>query len=386
VEVLFKEDLSILAEEQIRCLKYVATRAPIAVSDVEDNFARETTNSLIHAHFLIRSGMNYVIYWDIFRDYLVEGRVPHIPWARTFQRGPVLAVRTLQELTKLGPAGTPAIAVAIGLKERPCMNLLGDLVALQLVDRDQDNLYKPAAHLEGLAPAVIALHAQNQLKRHVVVRELGSRMEKGKDFDAETWDHFFASAQPGMTNVAQSTLRTYATTLRSWLAFAWLLEAKGQRFIRPVGSAAPVGFLQTRITDRGQFLGTGSPNAFRRLLQTLKATPSGVGRKELLAAGLRNALRDAMALGLITIVPNGGMQLCKSAQDDSIVEAMAKAAILKQETVQFIKGEIESGNQDWNVIGENLRKELAAPWVAASTKRYINGLRRYYAWATGMDA
>ncbi len=54
IEQLFKDDLSLLREEQIRCLKYVAAKGPIATADVEGNFARETTNHLITEvlHFL----------------------------------------------------------------------------------------------------------------------------------------------------------------------------------------------------------------------------------------------------------------------------------------------------------------------------------------------
>jgi len=34
VEMLFKEDLSLLKDEQIRCLRFVANRAPIPVAEV----------------------------------------------------------------------------------------------------------------------------------------------------------------------------------------------------------------------------------------------------------------------------------------------------------------------------------------------------------------
>src|SRR4029078_1224922 len=60
IEQLFKQDLEQLKDEHLRCLKFVATRAPIAVSEVEEKFSRDTTNLLIHQRLLVRSGMNYV--------------------------------------------------------------------------------------------------------------------------------------------------------------------------------------------------------------------------------------------------------------------------------------------------------------------------------------
>ena len=102
VESLFKEDLAGLKPEQIRCLKYVAEKAPAYVSEVEDLFSADLTNSLLSKRLLVRSGLNYVIYWDIFRDYLTHGRAPQIPWARTFQRDPRSAVRAVQMVVQEG--------------------------------------------------------------------------------------------------------------------------------------------------------------------------------------------------------------------------------------------------------------------------------------------
>jgi hypothetical protein len=134
IELLFKEDLEQLQEEHIRCLKYIASRSPVAVAEVEESFPREVTNHLLNQHLLVRSGMNYVIYWDIFRDYLVEERVPEIPWARTFQRRPSIALKALTVLGDKGPLTAPELGAQIRVTEGAAFNILGDLVALQLVD------------------------------------------------------------------------------------------------------------------------------------------------------------------------------------------------------------------------------------------------------------
>jgi len=150
IEQLFKEDLEQLQEEHLRCLKFVASRAPIAVAEVEESFSRDTTNLLINLHLLVRSGMNYVVYWDIFRDYLVEERVPQIPWARTFQRTPPVALRALKVLEDKGPLAAVTLGEHLLLKEGPTFNLLGDLVAFQLVDADGVGNYRIPSHLSDL--------------------------------------------------------------------------------------------------------------------------------------------------------------------------------------------------------------------------------------------
>jgi hypothetical protein len=172
IELLFKEDLQQLQDEHIRCLKYTAAQGPVAVAEVEESFSREVTNHLINQHLLVRSGMNYVIYWDIFRDYLVEERVPEIPWARTFQRTPSIAVRALEMLHKNGPLTAGTLGKHIKVSEKAAFNIIGDLVALQLVDTHMAGMYKVAAHLEALTRDSIARVTRNQLKRHVISRAI----------------------------------------------------------------------------------------------------------------------------------------------------------------------------------------------------------------------
>ena len=129
VEVLFREDVAGLKPEQLRCLKHVAERAPAYVSEVEDYFTPDITNSLLSRWLLVRSGLNYVVYWDIFRDYLTEGRVPQIPWARTFQRDPRSAVLAAQAVQSEGSISAGRVAKVLNGTERGCVNVMSDLVA-----------------------------------------------------------------------------------------------------------------------------------------------------------------------------------------------------------------------------------------------------------------
>ena len=381
VEHLFKEDLSVLGAEMQRCLKYVATRAPIAVSEVEEHFSRDTTNFLINSHLLVRSGMNYVIYWDIFRDYLVDGRVPYIPWARTFQRGPTFAIKALHTLAEIAPVTSAELAPALGLKERPCVNLLGDLVALQLVDRVEGDLYKPAAHLRTLEPLNIAQHVQGQFRRHVVVREMTGRLERGRPFTLETWDDLFSTAQPGTSNFSPRTVRQYAMTLRSWLLFAGLLQETGRQYLRPSGNVAALGILKPRNAGHGSFLGTATPKALSQLLMILNKSNEYIPRYELESKGFRNAVVDAFALKLIVGTTQTGVRLSETVTNEAVLIQNAKRAVLKQRTIQLISSLMATGHTDWSLAGEQVRQSLGANWKATSTTRYIGGLRRYYRWA-----
>jgi len=82
IEELFKADIEKLEPDEIKGIKYIALRASegsfFEASEVNDKIAEDVINSLRDKRLIIRSGLNYNIYWDIFRDYLVTGQVPRI--------------------------------------------------------------------------------------------------------------------------------------------------------------------------------------------------------------------------------------------------------------------------------------------------------------------
>lgn len=379
VELLFKEDLSLLTEEQIRCLKYVAQKAPLAVAEVENSFSRETTNSLIHKRLLVRSGMNYVIYWDIFRDYLVEERVPHIPWARTFQREPASAFRALQKLSQLRSATVSELSLALGLKEGPCLNLLGDLVALQLIDRMEDS-YLPSRNLRDLEPHTVAEYAQGQLRRHIIMRELSSRWDKGKLIDLSEWDKLFKEAHPRTSAFSQKTIRKYAMDLRRWLVFAGLLEQGGKYINRPVGKGKQMGLLTPAKAGLGIFLGSAPPESIVHIFKVLTENQGRIKRSKLEELGLRNAIVDAATLGLI-VSEEGTVELRIPRPSREEFIEMAKAAVLEQDVVKIVSQALSEGTSNTITLGERVREKLRANWKTSSMKRYGNGIRRYYYWA-----
>jgi len=200
VQALFEEDLAGLTPVQIRCLKYVAEHAPAYVSEVEEHFSSDATNLLLSKRLLVRSGLNYVIYWDIFRDYLVEGRAPQIPWARSFQRDPNSAVRAVQLVAQERTLSAKRAAEILGGSERGWLNVMSDLVALQLLDRIAEDSYRLASHVKSVKPVDLADHIHGQLARHVFCREL-ALLERDAAVTNDTLDRLVENTRPASTPV-----------------------------------------------------------------------------------------------------------------------------------------------------------------------------------------
>lgn len=380
IELLFKEDLEQLQDEHIRCLKFIASRAPVAVAEVEEGFLRDVTNHLINQHLLVRSGMNYVIYWDIFRDYLVEERVPEIPWARTFQRMPSIALKALEVLEEYGPLTALALGEYIKVTEGAVFNILGDLVALQLVDSSSAGLYQVAAHLGNLTPASIARVTRNQLKRHVVSRAIERSWEKGRSVEYEDWVNFVSEEQLRTKTFSRATRRSYARTLRGWLLFAGLLEARSNGIARPDGEGAQMGTTTSMKLNAGRFLGTSKPSRLQDLIFEIYAAGKGVPRSILESRGFRNAIADAIALGLATI-REGNVCLCRVFADEASLLSFAKELIGRQATVGIAVESMRAASGQRKEAARLLATRLDASWKPVSSVRNLGGLLRYATWA-----
>ncbi len=76
VEELFQEDLRGLSIVEEDALRRIARAAPIPLLELGEEFRPEVVQSLIDRRLVVRIGVKYDIYWDIFRDYLNVGRVP----------------------------------------------------------------------------------------------------------------------------------------------------------------------------------------------------------------------------------------------------------------------------------------------------------------------
>jgi hypothetical protein len=81
-EALFKNDVEGLSPEEIKALDYIAKRSFegdfFDATEVEEKISEQIITALTNKRLVVKSGTKYNVYWDIFRDYLVTGKVPPI--------------------------------------------------------------------------------------------------------------------------------------------------------------------------------------------------------------------------------------------------------------------------------------------------------------------
>ncbi|WP_181369499.1 restriction endonuclease [Flavobacterium album] len=82
IKDLFEKDKERIEPDELKGLKLIAQKAYdgefFEISEVGESIDSKVVDSLLHKRLIIKSGINYNIYWDIFRDYLVTNIIPPI--------------------------------------------------------------------------------------------------------------------------------------------------------------------------------------------------------------------------------------------------------------------------------------------------------------------
>ena len=98
IEALFKKDLSDLDGRQMACLTQVAKDSPADNYRIVEKFGDKTVEALMHRRLVMRNAGKLLVYWDIFRDYVLYGQVPAIPTRYVPVTAPASAKRVLDSL------------------------------------------------------------------------------------------------------------------------------------------------------------------------------------------------------------------------------------------------------------------------------------------------
>lgn len=245
IKRLFKKDLEtyVTTEKQVACLRYIAKYSPVPMNEVIEKFGITVVNCLEDNRFVIRTGINYTIYWDIFREYILEDKVPIIPLSYR----PRNRIHTVLEIFRLVAQEDSKIITLVELiriakyKNQTIQSVLWDLQNFGLVTyhvdkREINSIFKNASNEE------IANYLAKQLEEHLVIKEITKQLKPGKPMTLWGFQSFLAKAYSLEKNHKKNTIKDYASRMLSWFLFAGLLEKHGyQQIVIPVGEGKQKG-------------------------------------------------------------------------------------------------------------------------------------------------
>lgn len=378
ISSLFDQDLNSLTDSEMGCLKLVAKNAPMDWYEVLENAGHEVVQSLQNKRLLIRRGDKLNLYWDIFRDYVLFGTIPSIPFTYIPQSPSLDALlRVSMELDDIEGKSLQQLADSAKLQESTVRNIIHDLEQFGVISI-ADNQITIDNHLNDLDVRSILLNIRILFKRHALT-ELLKKYNTVKPANTEQLIVYLKLINP----TAQYHIRTwttYANRMVVWLHAFGLIsrESDGIRYKDfgdiSDGDVKKWGGERKRIV----FLGDTSPakviEAFNLLKQGAK---SQISMKNL---GFRNACAVLYRFRLIELTSAGEYRVPESVINSLSIKIIWEEAS-KEESIEFVKT-LLAGDPSLSPvqIGEYVANKFNRNWKPASWKRVGNSLRQWAGW------
>lgn len=295
IEQLFKNDLEKLESEEVQGIKYIALRASdgtfFEASEVDDKISEDIINSLRDKRLIIRSGLNYNIYWDIFRDYLVTSQVPKIGESYIIRSSVNLCLEIF--LIFKGEAQLTSINIQNKLQKvitkETVENCLIDLRSIGLI-RKIEKLEKFAVRDASVEVSTnyFKKYLTGKFKNYTIQIQLN---ELAPPITNEAIIKVFKTNFKGYT-FKDRTWRTYANYLINWLIFTDL-DIKTKLELPVKGGGKKISFYRDLAKNIAK---TSLRNTPQKVLKFIEKLSKGENISNL-SSGI---IRDLAVLGLIS--------------------------------------------------------------------------------------
>lgn len=295
IEALFQRDLADLSAAQLACLQRIAKDSPADHFKMVEIFTDKVVESLTHRRLIVRNSGKLVVYWDIFRDFVLFGKVPAIPGRYIPVTSPPAAKRVIELVRQ--STSLSRLADQLGLQSVTLDNVARDMVMMGMCVYHRKNERLSRIHDTEAATLAAAFRF---FSNHVLLRVAYEAF--GKDFRRvplpniyRVWKSEFPS-----TEYAEKTIATIGRRMIAWFqAFGILVVESGDLVSSRPQQLPPVDFGQfaaegRRHRSRRLFLGESPPIRVMELVQRMLQADF------VAAPGDRNALYVLNALRLIT--------------------------------------------------------------------------------------
>lgn len=151
---LFKQDVERISSEENRALVLIAKYADAGTflheTDIPELVQLEVITSLLQRRLIIKTGLVYKPYWDVFREFILTGEIPPLTFNFILHQSPIVCFSIFKNFTpnkKLSIEDLYVISLKQKkLKKETIINILIELQRLDLVDKDEvtGQFYLPA--------------------------------------------------------------------------------------------------------------------------------------------------------------------------------------------------------------------------------------------------
>lgn len=377
VQNLFDADLAELGPLEQEALRHIARYAPIPIGEVMERMSGPVVESLLNRRLVVQVGERLDTYWDIFRDYLNDGRIP-VEDSYILRQSPISVARLLREVVaKDGDASVPDIAERLGTSENVVFNLSRELRLLGATSYEP-NRVRLLPELWNAADREHELRRRVSvsLRRHRAYSTFVALAERSGGISVQSYAHELPGAFPAV-EVKDSTWVGYARVYLQWFEYAGLAVQKGPLWsVAPDGAPGVSDLLGARIMRRlkGGFPHDAPGPSIKLLLQVADDDTE-------IASHDSRAAKPLLVLGAISEGPAGKYHLRQRnlVVDGAVVPQVLLTLMSSVPGVPEGLGVIEADPAARpETVGTAVRQAVDADWAPGTTHGIGKHLR---AWA-----
>ncbi len=378
IESLFERDLSELSSSELACLKRIASESPADFFKIDQDFGSETVHSLLNRRLIIRKAHKLILYWDIFRDYVLTGSVPQITITYIPQGNLNKFNDLLQLLLNEKEMSLSDIAKYLKISFKASENLVRDMVMYGNVTRQGETI---TLLQESEIEAINRVYTF--FSNHILLKTLIAQHGESFSTTMKEFEKTFVSLYKESI-FSEKTFGVYINRVINWFMGLGIIRFNHGTitYLTEKTPNSKVLLLpKGRITVNARmhpFLGAAPAE---RVLELIKQIKSGNNNEESLKKlGLRNAITVLKSLGL-AIKQADSLKLVNVHGD---YEIMVAKKVLDTETIRLIvnfiseRGVVPNSKEVGTMTSGLLNKE----WKDASKKRTGLSLLKWHKWAT----
>lgn len=366
---LFERDISELTPDQHACVLEIAKTSPADYFAIAETYGSDMVQALINARVVIRRASKLTLYWDIFRDYVLNHVTPELllDYIPQLQFGS--DIRAFTCLLEHGDMTSAELSKQLSVSPATVDNIMIDAVMFGVAQKNNNTI-----HLIPESKEDLVLQLQTLFKKHVIYSELKQRGVES--FDYVYFQKIFQSSYNDV-NIKEKTKEMYCSKLYGWLLRLGLLEeVKGHVTIASTANPKTVLLNTQRTPRRGKyqwgnsnlFWGQSSPDKVIDAYDRIAS--ESIGYEALKSQGYRNAIEALVAAGAITKNGDAFVIRCN-------LEQVFKN-IKETETIKFAqKTMAEHPEIKSESMGILLEEQFSRKWTPASQKRYGNAIIRW---------
>lgn len=372
IDALFKKDLEKLQSAELECVKRIAKDSPADFYTVENAFGAAVISKLTNQRLIVRNAGKLILYWDIFREYVLTGRAPKIPSRYVPVTGPGSGRELLGYL--LGRTSTPLAALSrrFNLKLGTLDNISRDFVMMGIA---QYNRKEQKVRLVPQSIAEMLSRLFTYASTHLVYKKLNERSSTSPTLSVGDAIEVL-KASSAAEGYSDTTWRNTALRLLQWMRALGLIRWEQEdQFVLIPNPIPPRSLEQLLATKRqsGNFLFKADAPPLR----VLEVLGSLIGPAYTISPEDRNSLYVLRSLGVVT-----------SATDPSLIERPAKdmsawlaARVIQTPTFRDAADRVKQ-NPDISPINiGQVIEDLGGQRLAASSKlRYGHGILVWLRW------